>query len=612
MSGAGAANAWPTARRLPQSGPCCRAVRSGVVPRRRRGDVGAGSGSAHGPWRSPEARRHVAAARRPLGRATSGLPPSRDQAPRAASSFASHRAASSDPETPRRGLPARAVLRAGRIRQDPRHTGVARRRHAGRGGGCGLDAEDNDPVALLEYLARALLDLTPLDPAVLGWLELPDPPVRRVVVPAIVSAAGGAPAFVLVLDDAHLLRDERCWRILAAVAEGMSAGSSVVIGSRSDPPLPLGKLRTQGLLAEYRLARPGVRPRRDAGGPRAARRERRRPLAGPRVRGQRGMAGRRVPRRALGPRRQVPRPSIAEGRRTGRRRLPDGRGAERAAGGRDRPSDAHRGGRPDLPRALRRAHRAQPTARTSSSGSSTRTCSCCRWTSDRVWYRCHHLLRELLLSELERRGPDLVPELHHRAAIWFRDAGQPGECLHHLLAAGEIEEAAGVVAAEWWPHYLGGRVWTARQWLDLFTVEQVREHLGLRLAGAWVYAFTGEPDMARGLVGGLDPSSLDGLATGDETRSPRSSLLMIRALLAADGPCRMREDAREAVRLEDAAQVRGRACATSCSASRSRSAATTTPPHLALSASRPERQGPAQRHRSRRARRTLSHRRRPG
>ena len=146
-----------------------------------------------------------------------------------------------------------------------------------------LDVEDNDPVTLLEYLARAMLGLTPLDPAVLGWLELPDPPVRRVVVPALVSAAGAAPAFVLVLDDAQLLRDERCWRVLAALAEGLSAGSSVVIGSRCDPPLPLGRLRTQGLLAEYRLPDLAFDREETRAALIAARRDRRRAVAGPRV-----------------------------------------------------------------------------------------------------------------------------------------------------------------------------------------------------------------------------------------------------------------------------------------------------------------------------------------
>jgi LuxR family transcriptional regulator, maltose regulon positive regulatory protein len=413
-----------------------------------------------------------------------------------------------------------------------------------------LDAEDNDPVTLLEYLARALLDLTPLDPAVLRWLELPDPPVRRVVLPAMVSAVGGAPAFALVLDDAHLLRDARCWHIVSAVAEGMSAGSSVVIGSRSDPPLQLGKLRTQGLLAEYCL--PDLAFDRD---------EARAALELHGVTGDDLWLDRVC--------------EVTEGWPVGVALV----GLSARAGttiDHASPKGDERAIADYLMAEVLSAQPAEVTDLLTRTAVAERICPalCDALTgrSDgadvlemlvhesllvlpldehRVWYRCHHLLREFLLSDLEWRDPDLVPELHRTAAVWFRDAGQPGECLHHLLAAGETEEAARLVAAEWWPHYLGGRVWTARQWLDLFTGEQIRDHTGLRLAGAWVYAFTGEPDMARGLVRGLDPSSLDGLARDDKTRSPRSSLHMIRALLAADGPYRMREDAREAVRLEE-------------------------------------------------------------
>ena len=35
------------------------------------------------------------------------------------------------------------------------------------------------------------------------------------------------------------------------------------------------------------------------------------------------------------------------------------------------------------------------------------------------WYRYHHLLRQLLQAELRAESPDLVPELHARAAAWF-------------------------------------------------------------------------------------------------------------------------------------------------------------------------------------------------
>ena len=40
----------------------------------------------------------------------------------------------------------------------------------------------------------------------------------------------------------------------------------------------------------------------------------------------------------------------------------------------------------------------------------------------REWYRYHHLLRDLLRSELRRREPDLIQDLHFRAAAWFERA----------------------------------------------------------------------------------------------------------------------------------------------------------------------------------------------
>ena len=37
----------------------------------------------------------------------------------------------------------------------------------------------------------------------------------------------------------------------------------------------------------------------------------------------------------------------------------------------------------------------------------------------RQWYRYHPLFREFLLGELRRDEPEIVPELHARAADWY-------------------------------------------------------------------------------------------------------------------------------------------------------------------------------------------------
>ena len=41
----------------------------------------------------------------------------------------------------------------------------------------------------------------------------------------------------------------------------------------------------------------------------------------------------------------------------------------------------------------------------------------------RGWYRYHHLFREALRAELERREPELVPAMYRRAAVWSEANG---------------------------------------------------------------------------------------------------------------------------------------------------------------------------------------------
>ena len=58
------------------------------------------------------------------------------------------------------------------------------------------------------------------------------------------------------------------------------------------------------------------------------------------------------------------------------------------------------------------------------------------------WYRYHDLFAEMLLSQLETRFPDEVPQLHKRAAQWYRAQYAPAEAIYHLLAIEAWEEAA--------------------------------------------------------------------------------------------------------------------------------------------------------------------------
>jgi LuxR family maltose regulon positive regulatory protein len=59
--------------------------------------------------------------------------------------------------------------------------------------------------------------------------------------------------------------------------------------------------------------------------------------------------------------------------------------------------------------------------------------------SDRLWFRYHPLLREMLQHQLSVTDGGAVPDLHRRAARWFAESGQPIEALRHAMAAGDWE-----------------------------------------------------------------------------------------------------------------------------------------------------------------------------
>ena len=68
-----------------------------------------------------------------------------------------------------------------------------------------LDEADNDPVLFLSYLALALEQVAPVDPAILDLLQLRTPPIDDRILPSMAAALSVAEPFVLALDDGHLL-----------------------------------------------------------------------------------------------------------------------------------------------------------------------------------------------------------------------------------------------------------------------------------------------------------------------------------------------------------------------------------------------------------------------
>ena len=117
-----------------------------------------------------------------------------------------------------------------------------------------LDAGDNDPARFWRHAVAALDQARPgTGERVAPLLGPPAPSSFGGLVTALINDLA-ADEIVLVLDDYHLIGSQQVHESLAFLVEHRPAGMCVVLASRSDPPLPLARLRARGQLAEIRQA----------------------------------------------------------------------------------------------------------------------------------------------------------------------------------------------------------------------------------------------------------------------------------------------------------------------------------------------------------------------
>ncbi len=135
----------------------------------------------------------------------------------------------------------------------------------------------------------------------------------------------------------------------------------------------------------------------------------------------------------------------------------------------------------------------------------------------RHWYRYHHLFGELLRAELRRTEPDLVQDLHRRAATWFEGQGLIDEALRHLVAAGDIAKSADLIAADWADEVNGGGLSTISSCLDLLPYETVSQDSRLSAARAWIALNVGQLDEAASWIEKVEAGPAHDTADGGGT-----------------------------------------------------------------------------------------------
>jgi LuxR family transcriptional regulator, maltose regulon positive regulatory protein len=361
-----------------------------------------------------------------------------------------------------------------------------------------LEADDNDPARFWMYVIEALRSVVPRigDPS-LAVLRAPGVNLAQEALPALINElAGISEQVVLVLDDYHVIEDERIHEGMASLIEHLPAPLRIVMTSRVEPPLRIGTLRARGQLNEI-----------DARQLRFSLSEAESMLND--VHGL-GLAAEIVKRlhdrtegwaaglylAVLSMRGREDASGFVASFTGSDRRVVDYLAAEVL--GEQREADVDFllqtsvldkfcadlcdavTGREDSRAMLDRIERMNYFL--------------IPLDPRHEWYRYHHLFGELLRDEFARREPRRVAELHGRAGRWFLDAGMVSEAIGHLTAAGELDAASELIDSHWLEFTNAGQRETVARWMNQLPRGYITNDGRLCLAQARTALAVGERD----------------------------------------------------------------------------------------------------------------------
>src|SRR5262245_37045983 len=408
-----------------------------------------------------------------------------------------------------------------------------------------LDAGDNDPARFWRHVVAALDRVRPgIADQVGPLLGPPAPPSFEGVITALINtladqpggpggpgASGdpgglggpGGPAgdeVLLALDDYHLIDAEPVHTSLIFLLEHLPPGLPLVLASRSDPPLPLARLRAGGQLTELRAGDLRFTTDEAAALLGAA--------VGP------GLPATAV--EALAERTE----GWAAGLQLAALSLPgqaDVPGFVTAFGGSHRyvldylAGEVLEGQGEDMrgflleTSVLERLSGALCDAVTGRADSQTMLEAIERANlfllpldEVRGWWRYHHLFADLLRARLRQERPDRVGVLHRAAAAWCDGHGLADDAVRYAAAAGDVVWAARLIERHFDAlFYLRGEAATVQRWLAALPAEVIGSRPRLCLAQAALASTSGRVEVVGGL---LDDAERASAAAADEPFEP--------------------------------------------------------------------------------------------
>jgi len=119
-----------------------------------------------------------------------------------------------------------------------------------------LDEHDNDLIEFLQYFVAAIQTIVPdACPNTVQLLQTLERPTSHLFAVTLLNdLTNGQDRFAIILDDYHLIHDQEIHQFMADFVEYLPQQIHLLIISRTEPLLPLAKLRTRRQLTEIRAA----------------------------------------------------------------------------------------------------------------------------------------------------------------------------------------------------------------------------------------------------------------------------------------------------------------------------------------------------------------------
>jgi LuxR family maltose regulon positive regulatory protein len=385
-----------------------------------------------------------------------------------------------------------------------------------------LDENDNDPARFFTYLLAALqkLALSPVEGigpnighAAQAMLQAPQPPPPESFLTSLINDIAATPqAFVLVLDDYHLIHTMPIHQQLTFFLEHQPPQMHLVITTREDPPLPLFRWRARGQTVEIRQADLKFTEEETAD---FLQRVMRLELSSTDVaalhqRTEGWIAGLQLAALSMRGRDDVHQlvQSFAGSHRYILDYLIEEVFQRQPADVQDfllKTSILDRFTAP-LCNAVTERDDSRDVLLALEQGNLFTV----PLDESRQWYRYHRLFADLLRHRL-----DMVCEskhvalLHKRASQWYETNGFPADAVHHALTGSNWDRAATLILNVGESMLKDGEVTTLLAWLQALPDEEVRARPGLCLSYSWALVLTGQMDGAESYLGQAEQTAQD-------------------------------------------------------------------------------------------------------